>query len=460
VISGTSHRFASGLLFILAALSILGTGCSSSLDGLNSPRYPVKLRYPPRQDLLIKDGLTQELRQLPAPGTLDESIRKASEPTTVTKFDPQDLTKDDRNEIRLALNEIFGSPANPSIEPLGPDELRKNASDAEVEVATENRTLYNKYRNAALLDNELKPDDIDALKVEVGDLRKGSTYYRRHCMHCHGLNGDGRGPTGPWVNPHPRDYRQGKFKFISTNLAARGRKPRRADLHRTVSKGIDGTSMPAFGLLSEKDIDAMVSYVIHLSIRGQVEYDTIAKLLESKDKETGKIDKGTLEGQSIRTHVYNRAAVVLTEWADSNKREAIKPLAYPYEGADEKTIEAAVRNGYQVFITEEKGGCVSCHTDFGRQSPYKYDAWGTLVQARNLTAGNYRGGRRPLDLYWRIAGGIDPSGMKATSRLDAKDTWDLIHFVQALPYPKMLPDDVRKKVYGDSSKGSDSRASR
>ncbi len=48
----------------------------------------------------------------------------------------------------------------------------------------------------------------------------------------------------------------------------------------------------------------------------------------------------------------------------------------------------------------------------------------------------------------------------AARRLGAKEYWDLIHFVQALPYPKMLPVDVRQKVYGESEKASDSRASR
>ena len=459
MISGYSYRLRSGLILVVAALPVLGSGCNSGLD---SPHYPTDLRYTPRQDLLIKGEGAQEVRVLPAPGKLEEGIRKATESETVKKFDPRDLEKDDRNEIRKALNEIFGTPAHPSIEPAGPKGLKPNASQSAVDAAasaTEDRDLHAKYLAAALQDYELKPADLEDLKVDRDDLKDGSSHYRRHCMQCHGLNGDGRGPTAPWVHPHPRDYRQGKYKFISTSTTARSRKPRRADLYRTVSKGIEGTSMPGFGLQSEKDIDSMVSYVIHLSIRGQVEYDTIQDLLGSKDKQTGKIDKEVLEGQSIRTHVYNRAAVVLAGWVDSNKREAIKPPAYPYEGADEKVIDAAVRNGYQIFISK-KGNCVSCHTDFGRQAPYKYDAWGTLVQPRNLTAGNYRGGRRPIDLYWRISGGIDPSGMSATTTLDPKEYWDLIHFVQAMPYPKMLPEDIRKKVYGASDKGSDSRASR
>ena len=50
----------------------------------------------------------------------------------------------------------------------------------------------------------------------------GSKHFRLHCLHCHGLTGDGRGPSGKWLNPHPRDYRQGLFKFQSVNQAADG----------------------------------------------------------------------------------------------------------------------------------------------------------------------------------------------------------------------------------------------
>ena len=57
-----------------------------------------------------------------------------------------------------------------------------------------------------------------------------------------------------------------------------------------------------------------------------------------------------------------------------------------------------------------------------------------------------RGGRRPEDLYWRIRGGIHPSGMPAVTLTEAQ-VWDLVHFVDALPYPRVLPEGVREKVY-------------
>ena len=70
--------------------------------------------------------------------------------------------------------------------------------------------------------------------------------YRRHCVHCHGITGDGRGPTARFLNPYPRDYRKGIFKFKSTYAAA---KPTDDDLRRVLHNGIPGTSMPSFSLL-------------------------------------------------------------------------------------------------------------------------------------------------------------------------------------------------------------------
>src|SRR5262249_50719201 len=128
---------------------------------------------------------------------------------------------------------------------------------------------------------------------------------------------------------------------------------------------------------------------------------------------------------------------------------------------------ASVERGHQVFL---KAGCIGCHTDYGRQTPYLYDKWGTLARPLNLTTNTYRGGRRPIDILYRIKGGIDPSGMpKVGGSLDVKKPdpnnpkneivdveatnlahWDLVNFVRALPYPQMLPDNVRKAVYGAS----------
>ena len=73
-----------------------------------------------------------------------------------------------------------------------------------------------------------------------------------------------------------------------------------------------------------------------------------------------------------------------------------------------------------------------------RLNVYKYDAWGTVVKPVDLTLGTYRGGRRPIDLYWRVHAGINGVTMPASStNLTPEEIWDLVNFMQVLPYPKM-----------------------
>lgn len=97
---------------------------------------------------------------------------------------------------------------------------------------------------------------------------EGRGLFRKHCVVCHGVTGNGRGPTAAVQTPYPRDYRMGVFKFKST---PRGVKPTREDLARLIRDGIDGTAMKKIPELSEEDIQALVDYVIYLSMRGEHE---------------------------------------------------------------------------------------------------------------------------------------------------------------------------------------------
>ncbi len=216
--------------------------------------------------------------------------------------------------------------------------------------------------------------------------------------------------------------------------------------------------MPAFNLLSERELDNLVSYVIHLSMRGELEISLIQQVL---NKEIGNEDE-----------LFNRAMTtedakgppglveLITKWSESET--AITPDKGWFPTA-EKDREQAVREGFKLFFA---AGCTSCHTDFGRSAQFQYDVWGTLVRPINLTTGVYRGGRRPIDLYWRIRSGIivmpgfdknstfnvevEEGGKKVEKKIPADDKkiGQLVAFLQALPYPKMLPDDLREQIYG------------
>ncbi|MBY0231536.1 MAG: cytochrome c, partial [Gemmataceae bacterium] len=235
---------------LLAGLCVLA-GCESYL------RYPKDYRYQLRKDVLVTEPPTAQPDHLPAPGEIDKGILAALNRDKDGKkgdgkhLDPAKLSADERKELREALDEQFGTPRLPK-----------------VAIASGTDTLFGK--------------DIEH------NLYAGSELYRKHCMHCHGVSGDGRGPTGPWVHPHPRDYRSGKFKFISTDRKkANSEKPRRQDLLRTLERGIDGTSMPAFGSnLGDAELDQLVSYVIHLSIRGETEFRTLSTLLGNENRKS------------------------------------------------------------------------------------------------------------------------------------------------------------------------------
>jgi mono/diheme cytochrome c family protein len=388
------------------------------LSGCDLGSYPAEMTYPLRSDFIVTSPPGATRWDTTRPGQLENHIAHLSDAEIGGKtLDPAKLKADDRQKIQHALNEIFGTPADPLVNVKGAEEYVKD------------------------------------LKLDKDTLKEGSKVYRQHCMHCHGVTGDGRGPTGPWVNPTPRDYRQGLFKFISTDVTVDNRKPRRDDIHRILERGIEGTSMPSFGQLEEKLVEQLISYVIHLSIRGEVERYTMEPLLDGSGLEGSVANK-------VKELLTDPDSGLLKAWANSNAK-LIEPGAYPYKESDKEQLKASIMRGYKLF-TDPRGSasCINCHVDFGRQAPFRYDKWGTLVRPANLTAGVYRGGRRPLDLYWRIRGGIEPSQMPRANLDDktankdqwnnADPYWDLVNFVLALPYPEMLKSnkEIQDEIYG------------
>ena len=245
-------------------------------------------------------------------------------------------------------------------------------------------------------------------------LESGSELYRIHCLHCHGVTGDGAGPTAPFLYPRPRDYRLGVFKFTSTDY---GVAPTEDDLRRTLDEGIPGTSMPSFKLLTEEELEALLDYVILLSMRGQVE-----RLLVEE------ADFGPLEDDLIGEQIEFVAA----QWESASEK-----VLQPREAMPAYNEELALK-GRALFLSTTGAGCVGCHgQDFrGRgQQEMKPDDWGYTIRPADLTLGIYRGGRRPIDLYWRIATGISGTPMPGSrSTRSDEEIWQLVHFVRALPY--------------------------
>ena len=294
----------------------------------------------------------------------------------------------------------------------------------------------------------------------------GYALYRRNCLHCHGVSGAGDGPTAPFLFPAPRDYRKGIFKFTSTPSGAR---PARDDLRRTIKHGLHGSSMPAFEpLLSESEVEQVVDYVMFLSMRGETELLLIDEGAISDEK-----DPNALSDEIVK----EIAQGVFQKWKTAQTQVVNPPI--PRTPSSRESI----LRGRELFLgkTSEKLECAGCHgqlangdgPSFVRQDVFnevvfggnpserqsrldgldeatktlwnqKPDDWGNPIRPANLNRGIYKGGRRPIDIYWRIAKGINGAQMPAHyPTVNEQKIWDLVNFVLVLPYePALLKEAV------------------
>lgn len=320
------------------------------------------------------------------------------------------------------------------------------------------------------------PVSSDRLSGDLDDpsLIQGRGLYRQHCVHCHGINGDGKGPTAYTLNPYPRDFTMGIFKFNSTAI---GEPSTEEDLHQILINGINGTAMPSFALLNRGEIDSLVDYVKYLGVRGMAERLLVEKATEvaGEDDETIAIDPDELIGDEDGDGV----GAIVGAWTAA--KTAVEPDAPnvpivsedPAGWSDEKKTElfASVDRGRDLYYTA-KANCYSCHgpTQLGDGNLGLYDSWSKelynwqsvtdedgskkaeylalggleprIIRPRNLRIGQYRGGRRPLDIFYRVHNGIDGAGMPAANGLTHDEIWDIVNYVLWLPYEQLSHPSV------------------
>jgi mono/diheme cytochrome c family protein len=103
-----------------------------------------------------------------------------------------------------------------------------------------------------------------ALARAGGEFQLGKRVYERYCIGCHGEKGDGQGEAARFLDPKPRDFTRGLFKFVSVEA---GKMPRDEDLMKTITRGLRGTSMPSFRFVSEEERRAVIRYLKSFSSR-------------------------------------------------------------------------------------------------------------------------------------------------------------------------------------------------
>lgn len=322
--------------------------------------------------------------------------------------------------------------------------------------------------------------------------------FRELCSNCHGITGDGRGPTAMFLDPYPRDFRPGWFKYKSTK---RGSRPTRDDLYRILKHGIPGTSMPSFAAVESHeheqkkndDLDAVVDYIIYLSVRGEVERQLLYEVAN---------DEGLIEGARVRMSDQEKSSngnastnagatndavdeshvaqpVVIESTFEIKAKEIFVEVVSKWAGSQEQIVsaktpawwdvpaeyEAAAAKGRDIYLGAT-AACANCHGKSGGGNGLvrDYDDWakdGTVragiepadraalkpylavgglkpvpISPRDLRLGVYRGGGDPADIYRRIVQGIEGTPMPAVALkpdnpqgLDEDEVWQLVAYV-------------------------------
>ena len=99
-------------------------------------------------------------------------------------------------------------------------------------------------------------------------VERGKLVYERRCVGCHGVKGDGNGPVATFLDPRPRNFTTGAFKFRTTPS---GSLPTDGDLYRTLTRGVRWTAMPTWHEVPEKERIAVIAYVKTFSSRWKEE---------------------------------------------------------------------------------------------------------------------------------------------------------------------------------------------
>jgi len=219
----------------------------------------------------------------------------------------------------------------------------------------------------------------DATPPDPGAAARGKKAFDRYCISCHGVEGDGRGPTAEWIEPKPRVLTSGIFKFRSTPS---GTLPTDADLYRTITNGLHTTFMPRWAPITEIERRDLVQFVKSLSPRFKEE-------------------------------------------------EQPKPIAIP--AAPPMTPQLA-QQGKAVW---DKMQCAACHGDTGQGNGQSAstlrDDWGYPITPHDFTRGPLKVGDSPEDLYRAFMTGLNGTPMPSFAEsIKPEEAWALVAYVRSL----------------------------
>lgn len=97
----------------------------------------------------------------------------------------------------------------------------------------------------------IKAYGIQIAPPRAPDLGSAAALYQSTCAACHGATGDGNGPQAAALEPRPTNFRDHARQFERSVYG----------LYNTISLGVQGTAMPAFGNLRAEERWALAFFV-------------------------------------------------------------------------------------------------------------------------------------------------------------------------------------------------------
>jgi mono/diheme cytochrome c family protein len=239
----------------------------------------------------------------------------------------------------------------------------------------------------------------------ASDLNRGKSIYTEYCMACHGVKGDGKGVASKGMNPIPRDFTLGKFKF--GNVLS-GELPNDADFGQIIKKGLHGTAMLPWDL-SDVQVRIVMQYI-----------KTFAPAVwEGKDKTLGAPiiptrdpyglahrDSAILRGKKV----YHVVAQCWTCHRAYDTKENISNFNKEINNEPIKEFDATM---YDVKPQDSDYGVKTTPPDF---------TWHSVRSAKSVE-----------ELYIRITAGVGGTAMPSwKDTLSDDDVWAVSHYVHYL----------------------------
>lgn len=214
-------------------------------------------------------------------------------------------------------------------------------------------------------------------------LRHGKELYTNRCVGCHGVKGDGKGPASAFLDPKPRDFTSGVFKFKSTPNESL---PTDEDLVNTLTRGVWGTSMPSFFLLSNVSKFALVEYI-----------KSFSQAWNKKENLMAPIQGAPVPVEDFRSH---------------------------------SKFIARAQKGRQVFLEN----CVTCHGIGGKGDGEGgvdlVDDWDNPIKPADLTRSSIKSGKNIKDIYRVLLTGMAGTPMPSfKDAIEDEALWDVTAFV-------------------------------